>query len=306
MSLLIPMALGAGVTATLILLSPAVIDPTWRSIYQKSGFLQGREDDAVRRSPALKLVLPLARYLGWIARCFGFPRHRDEVMRQLALANYPGGFLPEEFMGMTVVVAVSAACMSQLVIGGITGVLEFHPFFFLLTFVVMLFYPWVWLQDEVNRIQSRIVRVLPNVLDIIALGLDAGLEFNVALRRLVDSSLSSREPIVDDFRFMLEQLEIGKPRGEVFDEVRRRYQTGPIATLMTAFIQVDRYGTPLVSILRVQAATLRTHRSQLAQKAANEAPVKILFPLVFIFGAVVLTMFGSIIIKVLEGRLFDL
>jgi tight adherence protein C len=58
-------------------------------------------------------------------------------------------------------------------------------------------------------------------------------------------------------------------------------------------------GTPLGRILRMQADRLRERRAQAAEKAANEAPVKLLFPLIFfIFPTVFLVLFGPIVFRI--------
>ena len=45
-------------------------------------------------------------------------------------------------------------------------------------------------------------------------------------------------------------------------------------------------------------------RSQRAEKLAGEAPVKMIMPLLFIVGAILLTLFGAIIIRAARGELF--
>jgi len=138
----------------------------------------------------------------------------------------------------------------------------------------------------------------------LTLSMDAGLEFIDALERIVRTWPRHSEPLIEEFTDMIEELRYNKPKDEVFEGVRQRAQAGPISTLMTAIIQAGKTGTSLVNILRIQAATMRSQRSQIAQKMANEAPVKILFPLLFIFTAVALTLFSSILIKLYYGQLF--
>ena len=55
------------------------------------------------------------------------------------------------------------------------------------------------------------------------------------------------------------------------------------------------------AILRIQADQMRQRRFERAEKQANEAPVKMLFPLVaFIFPAVFLVLLGPIILQILR------
>ena len=73
---------------------------------------------------------------------------------------------------------------------------------------------------------------------------------------------------------------------------------------MNNAVQAEKRGTPLVEILRIQADVARTKRFQTAEKIAGRAGVDILMPLMFIFAATVLIMFGSLIVKGFRGQLF--
>jgi len=67
-----------------------------------------------------------------------------------------------------------------------------------------------------------------------------------------------------------------------------------------ALIQTDELGGNLGPALRAQSQQLRETRSQVAEKTAMEAPVKILFPLVlFIFPTIFIMIFGPIALKIL-------
>ena len=60
-------------------------------------------------------------------------------------------------------------------------------------------------------------------------------------------------------------------------------------------------GTPLGKILRIQSQQLRVERTQRAEKLANEAPVKMLAPLIFcIFPTVFVIIFGPIGLSMLK------
>ena len=63
-----------------------------------------------------------------------------------------------------------------------------------------------------------------------------------------------------------------------------------------ALIQADELGVSIGSILRIQSDQLRSRRFDRAEKLANEAPVKMLGPLMLcIFPAVFVILLGPII-----------
>jgi tight adherence protein C len=79
----------------------------------------------------------------------------------------------------------------------------------------------------------------------------------------------------------------------------RRIDHPDVNSLTNALIQADELGTSIGTALRIQADQMRVRRYQRAEKLANEAPVKMLFPLVvFIFPAVFIILLGPILAQV--------
>jgi tight adherence protein C len=77
-----------------------------------------------------------------------------------------------------------------------------------------------------------------------------------------------------------------------------RVNLAPLSSFIRSLVQADRMGTSLGKILRIQSTQMRIERTQKAEKLANEAPVKMLFPLVAcIFPTIFMVLFGPIIYK---------
>ena len=98
---------------------------------------------------------------------------------------------------------------------------------------------------------------------------------------------------------MLKQLKMGKTREEALKAMIARVDLPPLTTFVTALIQADKMGTSLGKVLRIQSTQMRIDRTQRAEKLANEAPVKMLFPLIAcIFPTVFMVLFGPIVFAV--------
>ena len=103
---------------------------------------------------------------------------------------------------------------------------------------------------------------------------------------------------------MLQELKMGKTRREALRDMANRVNLENLSTVVAALIQAEQLGTSLGPVLRIQYEMLRLRRSQRAEKLAMEAPVKMVFPLLFIFTSVFLLLFGPVIIKAFQGKLF--
>jgi tight adherence protein C len=154
-------------------------------------------------------------------------------------------------------------------------------------------YPLLWLRDKAKARAQAIVRALPYNLDLLTLSVEAGLDFAAAIGKVVEKG--RKGPLADELSLLLRELKLGKTREEALRNLAARAGIASVSSLVSALVQADRMGTPLGKVLRVE-------RTQRAEKLANEAPVKMLFPLVcFIFPTVFLMLFGPIAYQVFVG-----
>jgi tight adherence protein C len=153
--------------------------------------------------------------------------------------------------------------------------------------------PALWLHDKVKARERSIVRALPFDLDLLTLSVEAGLDFAAALAKVVEKG--RKGPLADELSIALKELRLGKTREEALRNLAARAGVPVLTSFVQALIQADRMGTPLGKVLRVLSTQMRTERTHRAEKLANEAPVKLLFPLIcFILPTLFLMLFGPI------------
>jgi tight adherence protein C len=140
--------------------------------------------------------------------------------------------------------------------------------------------PGLWLSLQVERRQAEIDLALPDFLDRLALGLEAGLGFEVALRR---TAVNFPGHLGGELRRLVRQLDRGHHRASALEEVVKRNPSQDLRAFMAAVKQSDRLGTSLAKALRVQTSVLRARRRRRAQEASRRLPILIVFPLVLCF-----------------------
>ncbi len=149
-----------------------------------------------------------------------------------------------------------------------------------------LFLPDLWLYNRVKARKREMVLALPDVLDLLQVCVESGMGFDAAISRVAEQSHGRRSPLHQEL--MRSQLEIraGRPRAEVLRDLGERTGVLEIKTMVGAFIQTDKLGTPLGKTLRVHADAARVQRRHRAEEQAHLAPLKMLFPTVmFLFPA---------------------
>jgi tight adherence protein C len=139
---------------------------------------------------------------------------------------------------------------------------------------------------------------LPDVLDLLAVSVEAGLGFDGAVQKVTEHM---RGPLVDEFSLALGEMRVGESRADALRHLSERVDAAEMAAFVRAIIQADQLGIALGRILRVQAADARHRRQAAAEEKAMKAPIKMLFPTVlFIFPAMFVVILGPAMISLLD------
>jgi tight adherence protein C len=158
--------------------------------------------------------------------------------------------------------------------------------------------PFIWLRDQIKKRHHKIQRALPYSIDLLTLSVEAGLDFQAAIAKVVEKG--QQGPLREELSIMLGEIKLGKTREQALRNLGDRVRLPQLTAFVSNLIQADRMGTSLGKVLRIQSTQMRIERTQRAEKLANEAPVKMLFPLVLcIFPTVFLILFGPILYRLM-------
>ncbi|HYS09761.1 MAG TPA: type II secretion system F family protein [Myxococcales bacterium] len=153
--------------------------------------------------------------------------------------------------------------------------------------------PALWLRDRIRLRRRAISRALPCALDLLTLSVEAGLDFAAALSKVAERGRAG--PLAHELSVVLRELRLGKTREDALRNLARRVELPVLTSFVQALVHADRMGTPLGKVLRILSTQLRVERTQRAEKLANQAPVKLLVPLVLcIFPTLFLMLFGPL------------
>ncbi len=217
--------------------------------------------------------------------------------RRLLVAGNPVGLNAERYLGFWIFGTLVGGA-TGIVTALMTGWWVLFPIFLLLGFLL----PSLWLSDMVVSRQIRIKKELPFALDLLTLSVESGMDFTAAMAEIVEKLKGS--PLAHEFDLVYKQINIGQQRADALREMSDRTGMAEISRVVGALIQADELGTGLGKVLRIQAEDTRRRRFETAEKKAQQAPVKMLFPLViFVFPATIITIISPIIVRFLPKLL---
>ncbi len=152
-----------------------------------------------------------------------------------------------------------------------------------------------------ERRQARIRSELPEVLDQLMVIVEAGLGFDSALGRVVQST---RGPLIDEFARALRSIRLGQTRAEALTSLSERTGVREVQQFVSAVKQADQLGVPLAHILRTQSSHLRELTGLQAEEKAMRLPVKLVFPMVLcMLPALFVTLLGPVAVRVINSGL---
>jgi tight adherence protein C len=229
--------------------------------------------------PQLKLIWPLVRVLEYHFVTNLPNEYLEQVDDRLQKTGVSYTLTAEQFVALRLVSAILTMLVVWLVLI-MLGVDRFAVV--LLAPFLGFFLPNIWLRDARKRRERDVILSMPVFLDFITMAVEAGLNLAGALQQGVDNAPPSA--LRNEFQTVLRDLRSGLTRAEAFRRMSNRLEIKEVTSFVSAIIQAERLGSSMGQVLRLQADQRRNERFQRAEKAAMEAPVKLVFPLViFIF-----------------------
>ena len=109
-------------------------------------------------------------------------------------------------------------------------------------------------------------------------------------------------PLGDELRLTLQEQNMGLSINEALANTMARCDTPSMRSFVRSIIQGETLGVSIGQILRDLATEMRRRRKANAEERAQKAPIKILFPLVFlIFPAMFVVLLGPALIQFLHA-----
>ena len=256
-----------------------------------------KRDLALSAGGAFPLFEPMIRYLA--ARLVAsWPRSlRPRVARVLQQSGDHLGLSEDELAAASAMSAIAGAALALLASAcfGISWALS--P----VAFIVGALAPWFRIRAIAAGRTKLVTRSLPGVIELAAMCMGAGLDFPSALRRIVESAATPREPIVEEILRVLQELDLGCTRRSAMNGLAARVPSPEVRELVNSVLQAEDKGNPLARVLTIQAHTLRLRRSVAAEEAASEAALMLVGPMALIFICVIVLLLAPVAVRVMTG-----
>ena len=146
--------------------------------------------------------------------------------------------------------------------------------------------------------REQVERGLPDLIDLLVVTLEAGLSFPQSLRL---AATKIREPLSSEVRLTLQEQNMGLTLVEALDNLLGRVDTPGVRMFSRSIAQGETMGVSTGQIMRNLAIELRKRQRAAVEERAQKAPVKILFPILFlIMPALFIVLLLPVMITVMD------
>jgi tight adherence protein C len=261
------------------------------------GFSRPREE-AQKQTPVRGVLDDVANVIGTALARRGSSGREAKLRGRLMAA---GLYLtpPRRFLGYQVLSTITFPA-AWVWFGGTTG---FSSVVVWLGLPLMAFLGWkapLIVIDRRARVRLEAIDYeLPELIDILVVTVEAGLGFSGSIRT---ASERITGPLGDELRLALQEQNMGLTTEESLRHMLVRADTPSMRSFVRAVTQGETLGVSIGDILRSLALEMRKRRRAAAEERAQKAPIKILFPLVFlIFPAMFIVLLGPAIFDFIDA-----
>ncbi len=221
-------------------------------------------------------------------------KYRKNIKEKIFTSGLNSELNVDEFIGLQMVWGILFPIL--LLVLNFTLELGF-PWFSALGMGLLGFYfPHLHCKNEKVRRTRQVLLDLPFYIDLMALSIEAGMDFIGAIERV--SEKASKSVLADEFSEVLRDIKLGSTRAEALKKMSARLDMSEITSFVTMIVDADATGGEIGKVLKSQSIQMRLERFTRAEKQGAKVSQLILIPLMlFIMPAVFIMVFGPVILQ---------
>jgi tight adherence protein C len=247
------------------------------------------------KSGFLELSRPLVHRFGLnLSARVKNPAYRKRIARLLYTSGLDNELNTDEFIGLQLVWGF----LFPVILAVLNFSLQLElPWIFVLALGFGGFYfPEMHCKNAKMQRNKQILIDLPFHIDLLALSIEAGMDFIGAIERVSDKSEAS--PLGQEFKSVLRDIKLGSTRADSLRKMSDRLDMSEINSFVTMIVDADATGGEIGKVLKDQSIQMRVERFARAEKAGARASQLVFIPMMlFILPAIFIMVFGPVVLQ---------
>ena len=228
---------------------------------------------------------------------------REKLEKKLVLAGRPGGQISgAQYLALAQLAGIAGfiLVMGLFALGGGASIMAI--FISLIVAAVIYWLGLEYLGNLVTSRQKEITRQFPHFLDLSVMTMEAGSSLLETIDLYVTDN--KKDALAEELDTLVGELNMGATLQDALMHLNDRVASDQVQNTIKAVIQGLEMGTPIGKILRDQADGMRFHRTQMAERAAEELKVKIMGPVILMMISIFILIIGPAFLEVMSSGVF--
>jgi tight adherence protein C len=274
--------IGLGLLASAVaLIARAVMSPprTSESLEQIGAYgFSGKVVDTGGEGGRRRALDDLANTLGeFMARRIGTARENELRQKLVQAGMYTTG--PRKFVGYQLLLTIALPVVWLWFSGLLATNGALVVFGLVFAGVIGWIAPLSFLSRKIRFRQDQIDYELPELIDLLVVSVEAGVGFSGSLRIAAERLTG---PLGQELRLTMQEQNMGLSTTEALKNLLVRAETPGVRSFVRSVTQGETLGVSIGQIMRNLAGEMRKRRKAAAEEKAQKAPIKMLFPLIFL------------------------
>ncbi|MGH2536554.1 MAG: type II secretion system F family protein [Candidatus Promineifilaceae bacterium] len=290
------------IVTSILLLRRAEQDPLAARIDQFAAREEAVSMEEIELSMPItdRVIVPMLRRLSQVVIRLTPQTMLDNTAHRLELAGSPGNISSAEFWVIRGLTAAGLGALFFILLSRFGQEPGKRLLYSLIVGLVGFYVPALILASAIRRRQDAIIKKFPDALDLMSICVDAGLTFDGAMARVHEKW---DDPLAEEFGRVIYEIQLGKSRRQAMRDMSNRMEVPDVTSFVAAILQAEHLGVSIGKVLRIQSEQMRIRRRQRAEEKAHQAPVKMLFPLVFlIFPSMFIVLLGPAAMQIMRNE----
>ena len=227
-------------------------------------------------------------------------KYRKKIQHLIKVGGLGAELNVDEFIGLQLFLGVAFPIF--LAIMNFSLDLGFPPIVVLGLGLIGFFMPEMHCKGTKKKRELSVRADLPFFIDLLALSVEAGLDFFGAIQKIVDKVVDKDSVLAEELKIVLKDIKIGSSKSEALKEMAARLDMSEVTSFIAVLIDAEASGSSISQVLKDQSVQMRLERFMRAEKAGARASQLILLPLMlFILPAVFIMVFCPVAIGMMYG-----
>ncbi len=227
-------------------------------------------------------------------------KYRQKIRHLIKVGGLASEMNEDEFIGLQIFLGFAMPIF--LMIMNFALDLGFSPIVLMGLGLVGFFMPEMHCKGAKKQRELSVRIDMPFFIDLLALSVEAGLDFFGAIQKIVDKAEGQNSVLAEEFKIVLRDIKIGSSKTDALKELAARLDMQEMTSFVAVLIDAEATGASISQVLKDQSVQMRLERFVRAEKAGAQASQLILLPLMlFILPAVFVMVFGPVVVSMMYG-----